>query len=63
MEIKYFTTTRACSCPDWQYRGRYRPCKHIKALVAAYALIQAQNVKNTTLRIDNRQAVGGHNEH
>ena len=24
---KYFTTSKACSCPDWQYRGRVRPCK------------------------------------
>ena len=37
----YFTTTNACSCPDFRYRGRLRPCKHISALVDAYALIRA----------------------
>ena len=26
----YYTTETACSCPDWQYRGRDRPCKHVR---------------------------------
>ena len=31
---KYYTTADppACSCPDWQYRGHIRPCKHIRRL-------------------------------
>ncbi len=29
---KYFTSTEACSCPDWLYRGHIRPCKHVREL-------------------------------
>ena len=44
---KYFTTAEppCCNCPDWLYRGRERPCKHVKALQEAHALIAATNRK------------------
>ena len=44
--INYFTTVNSCSCKDWQYRGRCRPCKHVRALRAAYGLVAAQERHN-----------------
>ena len=46
---RYFTTTKACSCPDFRFRGRFRPCKHVKALREAQALITAQKRKWDTV--------------
>ena len=43
---RHYTTMDACSCPDWQYRGRERPCKHVKALRAAVDLIDSQRRHN-----------------
>ena len=37
----YFTSLDACSCPDFRYRRRARPCKHVAALRDAYKLIKA----------------------
>ena len=42
---RYFTSVDACSCPDWKFRGRFRPCKHVKALREAYETIKAANRK------------------
>ena len=41
---KHFTTIDppCCSCADWKYRGHIRPCKHVKALQEAEALLEAQ---------------------
>ena len=39
---KYFTTKTHCSCPDFWHRGRYRPCKHVRRLQEAEALIAGQ---------------------
>ncbi len=44
---QYFTSTVACSCPDYVYR-RMRlglPCKHIRRLREAEALLAANRVK------------------
>lgn len=45
-DIRYYTTTLACSCPDFFFRGRQRPCKHVVALRDAHALINAQEWYN-----------------
>ena len=45
LPARYFTSSEACSCPDWAYRGRYRPCKHIKALREALAVLDANTAK------------------
>ena len=50
---RYFTTVDACSCPDWRFRGRYRPCKHVKALREAEALLAANAVKWAGCTVDN----------
>ena len=44
---KYYTTADppACSCPDWQYRGHIRPCKHIRRLQEAEALIASNRAQ------------------
>ena len=39
---RYYSTPDACSCPDWQYRGRLRPCKHVRALRQAIDLVDRQ---------------------
>ena len=44
--INYFTTVHGCSCADWRWRGRCRPCKHVRALRAAYELVAAQESHN-----------------
>lgn len=33
----HWTSTVACNCPDWQYRGMRdrRPCKHVRRLQEA----------------------------
>ena len=43
----YFTTVSppCCSCPDFRFRGRIRPCKHVAQLRAAYELIQRVEAK------------------
>ena len=38
-EAKYFTDTRACSCPDFFYRGHERPCEHIRAYHEALEIV------------------------
>ena len=55
--VNYYTTTEACSCPDFRYRGRLRPCKHIRRLRDAHALIEATNRKWDGLNVDDRQPV------
>ena len=44
---RYFTAANppACSCPDFWYRGRERPCKHVHALRAVYGIIKANRTK------------------
>ena len=44
---RYYTTTSppCCSCPQWRYRPSARPCKHVKALADAEALVAAQAAK------------------
>ena len=44
---RYFTAANppACSCPDFWYRGRERPCKHVRELRAAYGIIEANRLK------------------
>ena len=42
---KYFTSSDACSCLDFFYRGRCRACKHIKALRDALAVLDANTAK------------------
>ena len=46
--VKYFSTLTRCSCPDWFYRRRSpgQPCKHVKRLQDARALLDAQEVHN-----------------
>ena len=48
--VKYYSTDEACSCPDWHYRRRTResPCKHVKRLQDARALLDAQEAYNLT---------------
>ena len=44
---RYFTSTVACSCPDYVYR-RMRlglPCKHIRRLQEALALLSSNRAK------------------
>ena len=53
--VNYYTTTEACSCPDFRYRSHIRPCKHVKALRDAHALIDATNRKWAGLNVDNGQ--------
>ena len=49
----YYTTPQACSCPDHRFRGRERPCKHVKRLRAARRLIDNQREHNArTLQAD-----------
>ena len=43
---RHYTTMDGCSCPDWQYRGRERPCKHVRRLRAAVDLIHSQKTYN-----------------
>lgn len=45
-EPRYYTTVAACSCPDWQYRGRERACKHVLRLKEAVDLIDLQRHHN-----------------
>ena len=45
---RYFTSEIACSCPDFLYRGRYRACKHVRALREALAVLDATNAKWAT---------------
>ena len=46
---EYYTTARppCCSCKDWEYRGSRtgRPCKHIRRLGDAEALLAATKRK------------------
>ena len=50
---RYFTTINpdVCSCQDWEYRGMRlgRACKHIVALQAAVALLDANAAKWATV--------------
>ena len=50
---RYFTDEKACSCPDWQYRGRERPCKHVRRLRAADDLIHSQRTYNRGVKHGN----------
>ena len=45
---KYFTSTEACSCPQWRFRPWARPCKHQKALRQAIELVDANRRKWAT---------------
>ena len=48
--MRHFTTERGCSCPDWLYRPRKRPCKHVRRLVEARELIEAQQLHNELVK-------------
>ena len=60
---RYYTSTEACSCPDWTWRGSRpgkhhgRPCKHITALRRAVSLLAQNSVKWSE-----REATGQHSE-
>ena len=41
-KARYFTTKTHCSCLDFWYRGHIRPCKHVRRLQEAEALLEAQ---------------------
>ena len=45
---KYRTTIEpdGCTCPDWQYRGRLRPCRHVNRLREAKNYVERQNAVN-----------------
>ena len=43
---RYFTNAQTCSCPDFWFRGHLRPCKHVRAIRQAEALLAAQHRKN-----------------
>ena len=53
-EAQYFTDTNACSCPDFQYRGRERPCKHIRAYREALEIVATVERKWERRRADGR---------
>ena len=44
-QAKYFTTSEACSCPDWRWRRPEAGCKHMRELRAAEALLEAHRTK------------------
>ena len=46
----YYTTETACSCPDWQYRGRERACKHVRRLREAVETVEGQRRHNAALQ-------------
>ena len=48
---RYFTSLEACSCPDWHYRGRQRPCKHVRELRQALAVLDSHKRKWDGIRI------------
>ena len=50
MSPTYYTTPTACSCKDWQYRGRDRPCKHVRRLREAVETIKGQRDHNAALQ-------------
>ena len=67
-EVRYFTTANppACSCKDWEYRGSRtgRPCKHIRALVEAETLLNANDAKWRGRNVDDcKEGVKGHASH
>ena len=37
---KYDTRPNRCDCPDWRYRPERRPCKHVRALREAVAVLR-----------------------
>ena len=37
----YYTTPTACTCPAWTYRPQSRPCRHVKAVQDALAVLKA----------------------
>ena len=57
--VKYVSTLAACSCPDWFYRRRTpaEPCKHVKRLQTATALLEAQEVHNRLKGISPRRTL------
>ena len=55
---RHYSTTAACSCADWKYRPRARPCKHVKAIWQARDLIGAQGRFNEQLRESNGSSRG-----
>ena len=48
IDIHYYTTELACSCPDRLYRRR--ECKHMAALRDAAELLKAQAVYNAQVK-------------
>ena len=44
-QARYFTTTEACSCPDWRWRRPEAGCKHMLALRRAMAVVEANKAK------------------
>ena len=50
-------TASNCSCPDYRYRGRLRPCKHVLELRAALDVVAAANQRKwDRIDVDNRKA-------
>ena len=51
---RYYTSTEACSCKDWEYRGsrpgKYhnKPCKHMASLRQALQLLGRNAAKWAT---------------
>ena len=37
---KYETRPNRCGCPDWRFRPDTRPCKHVRALRDAVAVLR-----------------------
>ena len=40
---RYYTDESACSCLDWLYRGRIRPCKHVVRVREAVVRVREAN--------------------
>ena len=57
--VKYFSTLAACSCPDWKFRRRSpgQPCKHVKRLQDARALLEAQADHNRLKGVSPRRTL------
>ena len=58
---RYRTTIEpcACSCPDWQYRGRLRPCKHVSRLREAKNYVEAQTAVNAAFDLPEYRGADG----
>ena len=43
--IEYSTTSGHCDCKAFRFKRGQKPCKHIKALKSAIALVKAAGLK------------------